>query len=173
MIKEHSARHHKPFRIRPARRKDGEAVAALAGAMVEELHCQTPALDAAGWRAAGFGPKRVLRTIVAEEAGQVTGFAFYYPGFDLQTATAGLHLCDLYVTPESRSKGVGKALFLKTAMETLAGGGVWLAWTVLEGNAPAWAFYRSLNATPLPDVRAMAMGKEGIIQLLAERDDLP
>jgi GNAT superfamily N-acetyltransferase len=173
MIKKHNAAHHKPFSIRAARRGDAPAVTALAVAMVAELNGEPPRLTAGGWQAISFGPGRVMRTLVAVVDGQVVGFVFYYPGFDLQTASAGMHLCDLFVDREHRGQGIGKSLFLRVGMECLRNGGEWLAWTVLRHNAAADGFYQALGGVRIPDIQAQAIGKHALLHLLSEAEVLP
>lgn len=173
MIKKHNAHHHKPFSIRPARRADAPVIAALARAMVLELSGTSTRLTAESWQAASFGPKRVMHTLVAVADGRVAGFALYYPGFDLETAAHGMHLCDLFVDKDYRGHGLGKALFGRVGVECLRRGGAWLAWTVLRHNATADGFYQALGGVRIPDIQAQAMGKDALLHLLSEADTLP
>jgi GNAT superfamily N-acetyltransferase len=94
-----------------------------------------------------FGQDPSAECVIAESGGVATGFALFFRNFSTWTGKAGLYLEDLYVTPEARGTGAGKALLAHLAALTLARGWVRFEWSVLDWNAPAIGFYQSLGAT--------------------------
>lgn len=96
-----------------------------------------------------FGPEALARAIVAEAEGAVAGFAIYFTSFSTWTGKAGLYLEDLFVLPEARGRGLGRALLRHLAAEAVRRGCARLEWSVLDWNQPAIDFYKSLGAEPL------------------------
>jgi len=95
-----------------------------------------------------FGAEAVASCHVAEHAGEVVGFALWYPTFSTWQGKPGLWLEDLYVRPEARGTGLGKALLVELAATCLQRGWTRFEWWVLDWNTPAQGFYRSLGALP-------------------------
>ncbi len=93
-----------------------------------------------------FGPTPTAEAIVAEVDGEVVGVALYFTNFSTWSGRDGLYLEDLYVKPEARGTGLGKALLRRIARIAVARGCARVEWAVLDWNAPAIAFYRSLGA---------------------------
>jgi GNAT superfamily N-acetyltransferase len=81
------------------------------------------------------------------------GFAVYFTNYSTFLAQPGLYLEDLFVRPEFRNRGIGKALLLHVARLANQRGCGRMEWTVLDWNKPAQAFYQKLGATVLPDWR--------------------
>lgn len=98
-----------------------------------------------------FGPEALARAIVAEAEGAVAGFAIYFTSFSTWTGKAGLYLEDLFVLPEARGRGLGRALLRHLAAEAVRRGCARLEWSVLDWNQPAIDFYKSLGAEPLDE----------------------
>ena len=84
--------------------------------------------------------------LVAEAEGKVIGIAVYFVSFATWTGRHGLYLEDLFVVPEHRSRGVGRALLGSLAARALDRGCARVEWAVLDWNQPAIDFYRSLGA---------------------------
>ncbi|MCU1600598.1 MAG: GCN5-related N-acetyltransferase [Frankiales bacterium] len=99
-------------------------------------------------QAALFGPDPSASAHVAELDGQVVGFALWYPTFSTWTGRPGLWLEDLFVRPEARGAGLGKALLVELARLCVERGWTRFEWWVLDWNEPAQGFYRSLGARP-------------------------
>jgi GNAT superfamily N-acetyltransferase len=104
-----------------------------------------------------FGPRPAAEVVVAhrdrETPTKLIGFALFFVNFSTFLGKPGLYLEDLFVLPEARGQGVGRAL-----MQQLAGLAVErdygrFEWSVLDWNAPALGFYQQLGATVLPDWR--------------------
>lgn len=95
-----------------------------------------------------FGDDHVARCHLAEHQGAVVGFALWYRTFSTWTGRPGLWLEDLFVRPEARGTGLGKALLVELARTAEAHGWTRFEWWVLDWNTPAQGFYRSLGALP-------------------------
>lgn len=94
-----------------------------------------------------FGPEPQARVLIAETGeGQPTGFALSFFTYSTFLARRGVWLEDLYVRPEHRGAGFGKALLTALAEECRREGYGRLEWSVLKWNAPSIAFYESLGA---------------------------
>jgi len=102
-------------------------------------------------RAALFGPQPAAYALVAESDHQVVGFALYFRNFSTWEGVHGLYLEDLYVMPEYRGSGLGKALLMSLAGLAVERGYARLEWAVLDWNQPAIDFYRSLGAVAMDD----------------------
>ncbi|MEE3503365.1 GNAT family N-acetyltransferase [Acidiphilium acidophilum] len=100
--------------------------------------------------AALFGDAPLARAVVAV-ADDILGFAVYFTTFSTWTGKAGLYLEDLFVKPEARGRGIGKALLRHLAGEAIRRDCARLEWQVLDWNEPAIAFYKSLGAEPLDE----------------------
>lgn len=98
-----------------------------------------------------FGPKAYAEVILAEADGEPAGFALFFHNFSTFKARPGIYLEDLFVLPEMRRKGVGKALIADVARLAVERGCARFEWAVLDWNEPAIEFYRSLGAVGLDD----------------------
>ncbi len=95
--------------------------------------------------------KRKAEVIFALENDREVGFALFFHNFSTFLGRAGLYLEDLYVKPECRGKGYGKALLKKLAQIAVERGCGRLEWWCLDWNKPSIDFYRSLGAEPMSD----------------------
>jgi GNAT superfamily N-acetyltransferase len=95
-----------------------------------------------------FGPDAVASCHVAELDGRVVGMALWYRTFSTWQGKPGLWLEDLFVRPEARGTGLGKALLVELAKTAVDRGWTRFEWWVLDWNTPAQGFYRSLGALP-------------------------
>jgi len=98
-----------------------------------------------------FGPRPYAEVLIAEWNGAPAGFALYFHNYSTFLGRPGLYLEDLFVTPELRGKGIGKALFQRLAAMAVERGCGRLEWSVLDWNEPAIEFYRACGAVPLDD----------------------
>jgi GNAT superfamily N-acetyltransferase len=96
-----------------------------------------------------FGPGRVAEALIAERGGEAVGYALFFPTFSSFLTTTGVWLEDLFVRPEHRGHGVGRALLSAVAARVREGGGDRLEWAVLDWNDLALGFYRRLGAREL------------------------
>ena len=104
-----------------------------------------------------FGPRPAAEALVAERAGRVVGFAIFFTTFSTFLCQPGLYLEDLFVEPEHRGVGIGKALLARLAALAIERRCGRLEWRVLDWNAPSIRFYQSLGATVLPEWHLVRM----------------
>lgn len=95
--------------------------------------------------------KQKAEVIFALEDGKEVGFALFFHNFSTFLGKAGIYLEDLYVKPEYRGKGYGKALLKKLASVATERGCGRLEWWCLDWNKPSINFYLSLGAVPMND----------------------
>lgn len=93
--------------------------------------------------------KQKAEVLLAEEDGIPVGFALFFHNFSTFLGRAGIYLEDLFVMPEHRGKGYGKALLRRLAQITMERGCGRLEWACLNWNKPSIDFYLSLDATPM------------------------
>ncbi len=134
--------------IRPATRADVPVLIEL----IEDLATYERArdeveIDEAMLAHALFGEEPSAFARVAIVADVVAGMALYYRSYSTWTGLPGIYLEDLYVRPEHRGSGVGKALLASLARTVVDEGYGRLEWSVLDWNEPAIEFYRSIGAT--------------------------
>lgn len=109
--------------------------------------------------------KKFAKVLIAEEDQKPVGFALYFHNFSTFVGKPGIYLEDLFVEPEMRGKGYGKALLVelaKIAKERNCGR---LEWAVLDWNTPSIEFYKSLGAKPMDEWTVFRLDKEGIENL--------
>ena len=97
-------------------------------------------------RAHGFGPRRYFETLICRRGGRPIGFALYFFTYSTFLARPSLYLEDLFVLPEERGTGAGKALLRALARIAVRRGCGRMEWAVLDWNRPAIRFYRRLGA---------------------------
>jgi len=98
-----------------------------------------------------FGPEPAVFAHVADHDGHVAGFALWYLSYSTWQGKHGIYLEDLYVEPEHRRRGYGRALLAALAALCVERGYGRLEWSVLDWNTPALAFYASLGATAMDE----------------------
>ena len=104
-----------------------------------------------GLRQTLFGNPRFAEVVFAEEGGVDAGFALFFHNYSTFLGRPGIYLEDLFVKPEMRGRGYGKALLAHLARLALERGCGRLEWAVLDWNTPAIDFYKSLGAVALDD----------------------
>jgi GNAT superfamily N-acetyltransferase len=95
-----------------------------------------------------FGPGSTVRALICNIGESVVGFAVYFFNYSTWQGKNGLYLEDLYVSPEHRGAGAGKALLQYLAREAVALNCGRFEWSVLDWNTPAIEFYESIGAKP-------------------------
>lgn len=96
-----------------------------------------------------FGPRPMAEVLIADHAGRPVGFALFFHNFSTFEGRPGLYLEDLFVLPEARGLGAGKALLSRLAQLAIARDCARLEWSVLDWNEPAIAVYRAIGAQPM------------------------
>lgn len=95
--------------------------------------------------------KKKAEVIFAVEDGKEVGFALFFHNFSTFLGRAGIYLEDLYIKPECRKKGYGKAILKKLAAIAVERGCGRLEWWCLDRNTPSIDFYLSMGAEPMSD----------------------
>jgi len=146
------------FEIRAAQRADAGEIARLIRALAEyeKLSDQavgTPAMIEAQL----FGPTPAAEAFVALREGRAVGFALFFTTFSTFLCKPGLYLEDLFVEPEHRGAGIGKALLRRLAALAVERSCGRFEWRVLDWNTPSIRFYESLGATLMPEWQLVRM----------------
>jgi GNAT superfamily N-acetyltransferase len=94
----------------------------------------------------GFGPNPYYTCLIAEHGGRPAGFAFFFFDYSTWIGRPGIYLEDIFVLPELRGRGIGKALLQRVAAIALEKGCARLKWAVLDWNTPAVDFYKAMGA---------------------------
>ena len=109
--------------------------------------------------------KQKAEVIFAVEDGKEVGFALFFHNFSTFLGRAGIYLEDLYVKPEHRGKGYGKAILKKLASIAVERGCGRLEWWCLDWNKPSIDFYLSLGAEPMSDWTVYRIAGDTLKQL--------
>ena len=115
-----------------------------------------------GLREVLFGPEPSAKVVLIFEGEEAIGFAVYFFNFSTWLGRPGLYLEDLFVKPETRGRGYGRALLVHLAKIARDHGCGRMEWAVLDWNEPAIQFYRKLGATPLEDWTVFRLTQDGI-----------
>ncbi len=112
-----------------------------------------------------FGKKPVAEVLLAIEGQSPVGFAVFFYNFSTWLGRPGLYLEDLFVKPENRGKGYGRALLIELAKIARDRGCGRMEWAVLDWNEPAIKFYRGLGAKPMEEWTVFRLTRDGIARL--------
>ena len=138
-----------PLTIRPATPDDAELILRfITDLAIYEKAEQEVKTDAAGIRDSLFAEDSTAHGLICENAGQPIGYAVYFFNYSTWLGKHGLYLEDLYVSPEARGLGAGKALLRHLAQLAVARDCGRFEWSVLDWNTPAIDFYESFGARP-------------------------
>jgi GNAT superfamily N-acetyltransferase len=108
---------------------------------------------------------RVAESLIAELGGNPVGFALFFHNFSTWTGKPGIYLEDLYVTPDARGAGVGKALLQHLAGIALDRDCGRFEWAVLDWNTPAIDFYRAMGAQPMDEWTVQRVTGDALVAL--------
>jgi len=115
----------------------------------------------------GFGPEPYYHCLIAEDDGKPAGFAFYFFNYSTWTGRPGLYLEDVFVNPEFRGRGIGKALLARVAAIAIEKDCPRLQWEVLDWNTSAVDFYTALGASFLDEWRNVRITGDALARLAA------
>ena len=118
-----------------------------------------------GLREVLFAAKRSAEVLLALENRDAVGFAVYFYNFSTWLGRPGLYLEDLFVRPNVRGKGYGRALLERLAQIAQERGCGRMEWAVLDWNDPAIQFYRKLGAEPMNEWTVFRLTQDGIAKL--------
>ncbi|WP_420384525.1 GNAT family N-acetyltransferase [Novosphingobium sp.] len=155
--------------IRPAVPGDLPLIATLIRDLAEyEKLAHEVRFDEAVLGANLFGPHPHAEVVIGEIDGVAQGFALYFHNFSTFEGRPGIYLEDLYVRPEARGAGLGKALLAYLAKLAIDRDCARLQWSVLHWNAPSIGFYESLGAVPLDEWTVMRVDGEALRSLAGQ-----
>ncbi len=154
------------FEIRPARVEDVPVILGL----IRELATYERAPDEVTATEEQlvdvlFGEKPVPEVLLAFEGRSPVGFAVFFHNFSTWLGRPGLYLEDLFVKPDKRGKGYGRALLVDLAKVARDRGCGRMEWAVLDWNEAAIKFYRSLGAKPMEEWTVFRLTRDGIAKL--------
>jgi GNAT superfamily N-acetyltransferase len=152
--------------IRPATPSDIPQILALIQALADyEREPQAAVATHADILRDGFGPTLRFHCLMADWNGESVGFALYFYNYSTWRGHAGIYVEDLFVRPEYRAKGIGKALLSAVAAIAHAEGCPRLEWAVLNWNQLAIDFYNSIGAQPMSEWTTMRLSGPALQQL--------
>jgi GNAT superfamily N-acetyltransferase len=154
------------FVIRSATIEDVPVIRELIRALAEYERAPNEAIATAeGLREVLFGEKPAAEVLLAFENGDAVGFAAYFFNFSTWLGKPGLYLEDLFVRPEIRGKGFGRALLRRLAQIARERDCGRMEWAVLDWNEPAIGFYKKLGAKPQDGWTVFRLTSDGIAKL--------
>ena len=115
-----------------------------------------------------FGPRRYAETLIAEEGGSPVGFALFFHNFSTFLAKPGIYLEDLFVVPEQRGHGIGRALLQRLAQIAVERDCGRFEWRVLDWNEPSIRFYEGLGAKRMQQWLTMRVEGDEALRALAK-----
>jgi len=154
------------FTIRPAMAADVPIILELIRALAtyERAPNEVTATEK-GLTEVLFGEKPAAEVLLAFEKDRPVGFAVFFHNFSTWLGRPGLYLEDLFVRPEDRGKGYGRALLVDLAKIARERGCGRMEWAVLTWNEPAINFYRKLGAKPMDEWTVFRLTRDGIARL--------
>ena len=154
--------------IRPATPADVPAIAQLIRDLAEyERLAHAVTFDESKLREYLFGPRPYCEVLIAEDGGEVVGFALFFHNYSTFRGQPGIYLEDLFVKPEHRGRGHGKALLAALARLAVQRDCARLDWVVLDWNEPSINFYKALGALPLDDWTGYRLAGDALLKLAA------
>lgn len=135
------------FQLRTANPDDAPAILSLIQGLADYEHLSHEVVATESLlRATLFGENSVAECLLAEVSGAAVGFALFFQNYSTFLGRPGIYLEDLFVMPEFRKQGIGKALFQEVARLAVERNCGRMEWSVLDWNQPAIDFYRSMGA---------------------------
>jgi GNAT superfamily N-acetyltransferase len=138
--------------LRPATEADLQTILKMITALAdyERLSGAVTATEA-DLRASLFGERPAAEVVIASAASEPVGFAVYFQSFSTFLGKPGIYLEDLFVVPEWRGRGIGRALLAWVARAAVERGAERMEWSVLDWNELALGVYRRIGARPLEE----------------------
>ena len=144
-------REHNDYHIRFAQETDIPAILGFIRALADYEHMSDQVVANSALLREWLFEKKKAEVLIGEECGVPVGFALFFHNFSTFLGRAGIYLEDLFVLPEKRGNGYGKALLERLAALTVSRGCGRLEWSCLDWNQPSIKFYRSMGATPMSE----------------------
>ncbi len=154
--------------IRPAKRADAQLLVSFIEALAEYERLRSECVvTAAMLEEQLFGARPAAEAIIGEIDGEPQGFALYFTSFSTFVGKPGIYLEDLFVKPESRGQGLGKALLLGLVRIARSRNYGRVEWAVLDWNTPSIEFYKSLGSKAMSDWTVMRLSSKDFDRLLS------
>ena len=157
----------KAFSIRPARPDEAGVVLDLIKQLAVYEKCENDVFADEATIHQSLFVERSAEVVLAEEDGSVVGFALFFHNFSTFVGKKGMYLEDLFVIPEKRGLGYGKALLkyvAKLAVERNCGR---MEWICLDWNEPSLEIYRSIGAVPMSDWTVQRLDEQRLKEFAA------
>ena len=152
----------KAFNIRPARPDEAGVVLDLIKQLAVYERCENDVVaDEATIRQSLF-VERSAEVVLAEEEGMVVGFALFFHNFSTFVGRKGMYLEDLFVIPEKRGLGYGKALLKYVAKLAVQRNCSRMEWICLDWNEPSLRIYRSISAVPMSEWTVQRLDEQAL-----------
>jgi len=152
--------------IRSATQQDIPLILAFIRELAEyEREPQAAVAQAEDLRRDGWGPEPKFRVVIAEWGGRPAGFALFFYNYSTWQGKPGLYLEDLFVRPEFRSRGIGKALLVYLARLAVKDNCGRFQWQVLDWNQPSIDFYQALGARKMGEWLTMRVEGRALEEL--------
>ena len=156
------------FTIRPATPADIPTILGLIRDLAEYERAPNDVVATEeGLREVLFGKRPSAEVVLAMEGATAVGFAVFFHNFSTWLGRPGLYLEDLFVRPDSRGRGYGRALLVHLAKIAAERGCGRMEWAVLDWNEPAIKFYRTLGAAPNEEWTIFRLTSDKIAKLAA------
>ena len=153
------------FNIRPAQPNEAGLILEFIKKLAEYEKCSDEVVADEATIYHSIFVEKAAEVVFAEEDGVVIGFALFFHNFSTFVGRKGLYLEDLFIIPEKRGLGYGKAILKYLANIAVERNCGRMEWICLDWNAPSLAFYRSIGAFPLDEWTVQRMTEEKTKQL--------
>jgi len=157
-----------PVTFRPAEEKDTALLLSFIRALAEYEHMLDQVVATEAILQEWLLERKVAEAFFALEGETEVGFALYFHNFSTFLGRGGIYLEDLFVLPEHRGKGYGKAILQRLAQIARERGCGRLEWACLDWNKPSIDFYLSLGAVPMDEWTVYRVSGASLIQLSGE-----
>ena len=148
------------FNIRPAKPEETSLVLEFIKKLAAYEKCSDEVVADEATLYQSLFVEKAAEVVFAEEDGVVIGFALFFHNFSTFVGRKGLYLEDLFIIPEKRGLGYGKAILKYLADIAIERNCGRMEWICLDWNAPSLAFYRSIGAIPLDEWTVQRMTKD-------------
>ncbi|MCL2310363.1 MAG: GNAT family N-acetyltransferase [Proteobacteria bacterium] len=157
------------FTIAPAATRDVPDLVAMVRALAEYEKLQDQCISTeADFQHALFGPEREAEALIARVGDKPAGYALFCYNFSTFLARRGLWLEDLFVQPQYRGLGIGKAMLVRLARTAHERGYGRFEWAVLDWNISAIEFYKAMGATVMNDWRIVRVTGDALKRLATQ-----
>ena len=158
----------KKFQIRPAKENEAGLILEFIKKLAEYEKCSDEVVADEATIYNSIFVEKAAEVVFAEEDGVVIGFALYFHNFSTFVGRKGLYLEDLFIIPEKRGLGYGKAILKYLANIAIERNCGRMEWICLDWNAPSLAFYRSIGALPLDEWTVQRMTEDKVKRFICQ-----